>query len=228
MIRERRRFARTIAKGAVVVHVAGATQNGRIVDVAEGGVLVGTSVTPPERWLGRAADVELRFDTGGGDWLRGSARVVRIAAGGLALTFLEAPSALGRALDELRGASRNRQRSLAVVVIDTDSSRRASMVRAFRSIGCAIVEAGTPLEAIVRLGESSFEPDVIAVADSSPALGAEDLRRFVEEHHPGVSLVRILGGDGPADGSPGWVSASDPRADLPQRVRELLSRVLAG
>lgn len=228
MIEERRRFPRTAAKGAVVLYVAGATENGRLVDVGEGGLRVETRVTPPERWLGRTAEVELRFDTGRGEWLTGSARVVRIIAGGLALTFVTPPPTLGRVLDDLRGASLARQRSLAVVVVDPEPERRASMVRAFRSVGCAIVEAGTPLEAIVRLGESSFEPDVIAVADSQPAMGSEDLRRFVQEHHPAVSLVRITGGDGPSEGAPSWVSASDPREDLPQRIRELLSRVLAG
>ena len=227
MIQERRKFRRTVAKGAAVLSVAGAVQNGRVLNVAEGGVLVSTSVSPPQRWLGRVLDIELRFDAGHEEWLRGTARVVRILAGGLALAFVEAPAALGRVLDELGDASRARLRTLAVVVIDTAPDRRATMVGAFRSVGCVVVEAGTPLEAIVRLGESRFEPDVIAVGDT-PGGGAEELRQFVEHNHPGASLVRILDGEGPTVGRRGWVSATNPEQDLPQRVREVLSRVLIG
>lgn len=226
MIVERRRFPRTIAKGAVVMHVAGTDQKGRMVDVAEGGLLVATSVTPPERWLGRPVEIEMRFD-GLGDWLLGSARVVRIVASGFAIAFHTPPPAIGRIVDELAGSFRARQRTLAVVVIDTDPDRRASMVRAFRTVGCAVVEAGTPLEAVYRLGESSFEPDVIAVADSQPTAGADALRRFVEVNHPRASLVRILSGDGPVGVLPGWVSATDPDQDLPRRVRDVLLQVLA-
>ena len=226
MIVERRRFPRTVAKGAVVIHAAGVEQKGRIVDLAEGGVLVGTSVTPAERWLGRAVDLEMRLD-GLGDWLRGRARVVRIAASGLAVVFSTPPAGLGRILDELADASRARHRTLAVVVIDTDPERRPAMARAFRSVGCVVIETGTPLEAVYRLGESSFEPDVIAVADSSPMAGADELRRFVQTNHPRASLVRILEGAGPDGGPGGWVSAADPGHDLPRRVRDLLLHVLA-
>jgi hypothetical protein len=224
MITERRRFPRTVAKAAVVVHAAGADLKARLVDVAEGGLLAATNVTPPQRWLGRQVEIDLRFD-GIGDWLRGAARVVRIVASGLAVAFTTQPAELGRIVDELAGAARARQRQLAVVVIDTNSQRRAAIVAAFRAVGCVIVEAGTPLEGVYRLGESRFEPDVIAVADSQPMEGAEALRRFAEVNHPRVALIRILSGDGPA-GHGGWISASDPDDDLPRRVRAVLLKVL--
>jgi hypothetical protein len=207
-----------------VVHAAGTAQKARLVDVAEGGLLAATSVTPPQRWLGREVEIDLRFD-GIGDWLRGTARVVRIVASGLAVLFVTPPAELGRIVDELAGAARARRRMLAAVVIDLDPERRAAIVAAFRAIGCVVVEAGTPLEGVYRLGESSFEPDVIAVADSQPMEGADALRRFVEFNHPRAALVRILSGTGPASHG-GWVSASDPDEDLPRRVRELLWKVL--
>jgi hypothetical protein len=58
-------------------------------------------------------------------------------------------------------------------------------------VGCSLIEAATSLEAIVRLGESSFEPDVIAVADSIPMATADQMREFVGRNHPHVKLVSI-------------------------------------
>jgi CheY-like chemotaxis protein len=228
VIRERRRHTRIATKGTVVMHVAGTAHNGRIVDIAEGGVSVVTHVTPPERWLARVIDVELRFDGASAEWLRGKARVMRIRADGLALAFDEAhvPLALARVLGELGDASHTRRRMLAVVLIDSDASRRSAMVAGFRAAGCAIVEAATPLEAIVRLGESSFEPDVIAIADSQPAASADDLRAFARQHHPHVKLVTIVDEKLGPETLRSWVSSSDPDADLPRRIRDVLTHVL--
>lgn len=226
MIRERRGHARIVAKGTVVLHVAGVAHNGRIVNIAEGGMSIVTAVTPPQRWLGRTIDVQLRLDGASAEWLRGSGRVVRIRADGLALAFATAPPFLGRVLDELSDASHARRRVLTVVLVDTDPARREAMCVGFRGAGCVVIDAASPLEAIVRLGESSFEPDVIAIADSQPSASADNLREFARQYHPHAKLVTIVNERVTSDGVPSWVSASDPEADLSQRIRAVLSRVL--
>jgi hypothetical protein len=225
VIRERRNHARIVTKGALVMHVAGVPQHGRIVDISAGGVSVLTSVTPPERWLARMVDLELRLDGASAEWLTGTARVLRIRADGLALAFTTMPPALVRILDELGHAARTRRRRLVVVLIDTDPVRRAAMMAGFREVGCTVVEAASPLEAIVRLGEATFEPDVIAIADSHPAGAADDLRAFARQNHPHAKLVTIVDEQG-IDGLANWVASADPHSDLAQRIRDMLSRVL--
>jgi len=225
-MRDRRRHVRIKAKGAVVLHVAATPRHGRIADVSAGGLLIVTHVTPPESWLGRTVEVEIRLDDARSEWLRGSGRVVRICADGLAFAFDQTPPSYVRVLDELGDASRTRRRMLAVVLIDPDAARRSAMVTGFRQVGCAVVEATTPLEAIVRLGESSFEPDVIAIADSQPAAAANALRAFTQQNHPQAKLVTIGDERGAADALASWLSSDDTAADLPQRIRAMLSRLI--
>jgi len=224
-IRDRRQHVRIKAKGAVVLRVAATPRNGRIVDVSAGGLLIVTHVTPPESWLGRTVEVEIRLDDARSEWMHGSGRVVRICADGLAFAFEQVPPSFVRVLDELGHASRTRRRTLAVVLIDADPVRRSAMVTGFREVGCAVVEATTPLEAIVRLGESSFEPDVIAIADSQPAAGADALRAFTQQNHPHAKLVTIGNERAATDALQSWLSSEDPAADLPQRIRAMLSRL---
>ncbi len=77
---------------------------------------------------------------------------------------------------------------------------------------------------IVRLGESSFEPDVIAIADSHPATAADEMRSFVERYHPNAKLVTIGDSVLQPDGIAHWLSSADPASDLPVRIREVLVR----
>jgi hypothetical protein len=98
------------------------------------------------------------------------------------------------------------------------------MTAGFRATGCGVIEAATPLEAIVRLGESSFEPDVIAIADSHPAAAADEMRDFVERNHPNAKLVTIGDALLQPDGIVHWLSSADPASDLPDRIREVLVR----
>jgi CheY-like chemotaxis protein len=215
MIEERRRHPRIDAKGTVVVGALGFRHHARLVNVSGGGLFALTSVTAPERWLSRVVDTELRLDAASAEWLVGAARVVRVRSDAIALAFETAPPRLGAVLDELTGAWHVRQRMLAVVLIDTDSARRSTIASGFRMVGCSVVEAASPLEAIVRLGESSFEPDVIAIADTA-GTAADDLRAFVRHNHPSAKLIVI----DELLGLPTGV-------DLLGRVRALLSRALA-
>lgn len=222
---ERRESTRVAAKAAVVLDPRGEPRHGRLVNLGAGGMFVLTSVTVPEPWLGRHLDVEIRLDTGRAEWLPASGRILRITSVGVAVALdAPLPSPLRLMIEELSTASRASVRVISVVLIDADPQRRSAMSAGFRATGCSVVEAATPLEAIVRLGEASFEPDVIAVADSATSTAARDMRAFVERDHPGAKLVTIGDELLEPDGIVHWLSSANPKGDLPRRVREVLVR----
>lgn len=221
---ERRKHARVLTKGAIILVAGDLRQHGRVANVGVGGVLALTNVTTPERLLGRVVELELRLDDGQGQWWKLSSTVTRIGADSLALSFVAVPPLFVRLIDDMTTASHADQRRLSVVLIDATSQRRAAIAEGFRSVGCQVIDVSTPLEAIVRLGEARFEPDLIAIADSLPGQISEDLRRFVEREHPRAKLVTI--GDEVDDptGLVHWLSSRNPNSDLLARVRQVLSR----
>lgn len=222
---DRRRHPRIEPKGTVTLHALGNTHRGRLLNIGPGGMCVATEVSLPERILGRIVDLELRFDGALAAWQRLTGRVSRIAAADVALVFESSTStspSLLRLLDGLTTASHASARVISAVLIDADEERRTVIAAGFRAAGCAVVEVGTQLEAIVRLGESHFEPDIIAVANTRPAAAADEMRAFVEHYHPSAMLVTI----GPElldpAGLANWLSEVTVPADLPARIRELL------
>lgn len=219
---DRRKHVRIAPKGTVILHALGNVHRGRLANIAAGGMYMQTEVTIPDRLLGRLVDLELRFDGPLAAWQRLAGRVTRIDADGLALIFdTPAEPALLRMLDDLSTASHASARVISVVLIDSDPPRRAGIAAGFRATGCHVIEAATPLEAIVRLGESHFEPDIIAVANPEPGI-ANDMRAFIEREHPSSMLVTI----GPElldpAGLANWLSSTNATADLPARIRTLL------
>ena len=220
---DRRRHPRIEPKGTVTLHALGNTHRGRLLNIGPGGMCVATEVSLSERLLGRSVDLELRFDGALAAWQRLTGRVSRIAAADAAVVFESSTSpSLLRLLDGLTTASHASARVISAVLIDADVARRTAIADGFRAAGCAVVEAGTQLEAIVRLGESNFEPDIIAVANTRPATAADEMRAFVEHYHPSAMLVSI----GPElldpSGLASWLSEGTAPADLPARIRELL------
>lgn len=219
---ERRRHTRIATKGAIAFQTLDHEQRGRIANLSEGGIFVLTNVGAPNRMLARVIDLELRLDTGDAEWLRASGRIVRIRPEGFAIAFDVPPPGFLRMIDEVTTASRARARIISVVLIDGDEQRRSAMAAGFRSTGCTVIETSTPLEAIVRLGESSFEPDAIAVASSCPTSEAQQMREFIERDHPNVKLITIGDDVLNPDGFANWLSSANPDADLPARVRDAL------
>lgn len=219
---ERRTNARISAKGALLLRAQGHEQRARIVNIGIGGVYAHTTMTAPDRLLARKVELEVRLDAGHQEWWQATGRVMRIYADGVALAFDTLAPVLLRTLDELATASRAHRRVVNVVLIDADTSRRSAMATGFRATGCAVVEAATSLEAIVRLGEASFEPDVIAIADSDPSLESTNLRTFVERDHPRVKLITIGDELVNPEGIANWLSSANPDFDLPNRVRDAL------
>jgi hypothetical protein len=90
-------------------------------------------------------------------------------------------------------------------------------------VGCSVIEAATSLEAIVHLGEASFEPDVIAVADSIPAASANEMRDFIARDHPHVKLVSITDVIDPGI-SIFQLTPEDLGGNLAAAIRRLLGR----
>lgn len=219
---ERRRYPRISAKGTVTVKTEEHELRGRIGDLGLGGILVRTDISAPEHMLARIVDVEVRLDSGHAAWLQAVGRIGRIDAQRLAICFDEPPTALLHMIDEISTASRARDRVISVVLIDAETQRRSAMAAGFRAAGCLVIEASTPLEAIVRLGESSFELDVIAIADSYPTTDAVEMRSFVERCHPRAKLVTIGDELFEPDGIAHWLSSANPDADLSNRVRDVL------
>jgi hypothetical protein len=221
---ERRRHTRIALKGSVLLRAGEYVQRGRIANISQGGLLVNTSVTAPARLLHRAVEIEIRLDGRLAQWLRVSGTITRIGAVGVAIAFATAPMPLVHLIDEMAEASRTRLRVVSVVLIDTDRRRRSVLAEGFRATGCMVIEISTPLEAIVRLGESSFEPDLIAIADSVPDTEMNELRGFIECAHPRVKLVTI--GDDVVEpaGIAHWLSSANPDSDLVTRIRQVLGR----
>jgi len=219
---ERRRHTRIAAKGTIAFQLLDHEQRGRIANVSEGGLFVLTNVGAPNRLLARTVDLELRLDAGQAEWLRAAGRVIRLRPEGFAIAFDIPPPGFLRMIDEVTTASRARERIISVVLIDGDEQRRSAMAAGFRSTGCTVIEASTPLEAIVRLGESSFEPDAIALANSCPSNEAKQMREFIERDHPSVKLITIGDDVLDPDGFANWLSSANPDADLPARVRDAL------
>ncbi|HTL34441.1 MAG TPA: PilZ domain-containing protein [Kofleriaceae bacterium] len=187
---ERRKHARIVLKGTAILLAGEHAVRARLINLSEGGFLASTLVTPPRRLLGRGADIELRLDDRLSQWIRLEGKIVRIANERVALSLTATP-ALVRLIDGMTAASRAKERVISVILIDEDAARRTLLADGFRIVGCSLIEAATSLEAIVRLGESSFEPDVIAVADSIPSTTANEMRDFIARNHPHVKLVSI-------------------------------------
>ncbi|MEO7092196.1 MAG: PilZ domain-containing protein [Polyangiales bacterium] len=221
---ERRQSVRVSAKGTVSIRANDYDVRGRVGNVCSGGVSVVTLVTAPERVLGRNIDVELRFDTQQSAWIHLPGRILRIGATSIAIGFDSVPTGFDQLIDDALTASHGNDRVLSLVIIDATLERRLRMAEGFRAAGCAVVDVSTPLEAIVRLGEFHFEPDVIAVADSLPSAISGEMRTFVEREHPRAKLVTIGDDITELEGLANWLSSMNPDDNLPSRIRELLTR----
>ncbi|HEY0255771.1 MAG TPA: hypothetical protein VGC41_29790 [Kofleriaceae bacterium] len=218
---ERRHHTRVIAKGAVTFRVKHHELRGRVANLGEGGVWVLTGDPVSSEHLHAEVELEIRLDGVHDEWLRGFGAIVRIGALGVAISFATPSANLLHMIARMSSAARASARVMSVVLIDSGVERRSAMAAGFRAAGCNVIEAGTQLEAIVRLGEISFEPDVIAVADSQSS-SADEMRTFIQREHPSVKLVTIGDELFAPDGIAHWLSSTASYVDLPGRIREVL------
>jgi hypothetical protein len=221
--RERRRDLRVSPKGTVSVQADTCVIRGRIANLSRAGLSMTTPLPAPERLLGSAAEIDLRLDDREATWFELRGRILRLDARSVALAFDDPPASFLRVINEIVRASHHHQRVLSIVLVDATPARRSEMTEAFRAAGCGVIEVSTPLEAIVRLGESHFEPDLIAIADSSPAAVSDELRRFVDAEHPRAKLVTISDAANEPTGLLHWLSATNPAGDLATRIRKVLT-----
>lgn len=221
---ERRGNRRIAPKGTVLVRAGTYLLRGRVANLSIGGLSATTLITAPERLLHSRVEIELRFDGSERAWCELAGRLLRSGATSLAVAFDTVPPGFARTIEEMHDALHARRRVLSIVLIEANDDRRATLADGFRAACCNVVDTATPLEAIVRLGESHFEPDVIAIADSTPATISDELRRFVGREHPHARVLTIghetVGPDPLAD----WLCSANPGSDLVTRIRQLLLR----
>lgn len=222
---ERRRDLRVSPKGTVIVRADTYIVRGRLANLSRNGLSMITRTTAPERLLGRPVELTLRLDGRESSWFELSGRILRIDASSLAMALVVVPPSFTRLLGETISASHHHARVLSIVLVDAMPRRRSEMTEAFRAAGCSVIDVSTPLEAIVRLGESHFEPDLIAIADSSPTTISNELRRFVDVEHPRAKLVTIGEATSAPAGLVHWLSATDPSGDLAARILKILIAV---
>ena len=223
---ERRRDLRISPKGTVILRSVRADTymvRGRIANLSRSGLVIATRTTAPERLLGARVELSLRLDDRDSSWFDLGGRILRIEESSLAMALLTVPASFTQAIEETVTRSLRNDRMLSILLVDATAQRRGAMADGFRSAGCTVVEVSTPLEAIVRLGESHFEPDLVAIADSQPATISEQLRVFVEAEHPGARLVTIGDAASAPEGLARWLSSANPNADLAARIRRVLT-----
>ena len=223
-MQERRETLRIAPKGAVTLRSGEYSQHGRLANISRSGIFIATKVGVPDRLLAREASLEIRLDAGAAEWLTVSGRIARIAPAGVAITFDTPNATLAGMLHDASSASDASLRLLSVVLIDNDERRRQLMSEGFRAAGCTVLAVGSPLEAIVRLGELSFEPNVIAVSDSYQSDDARQMRDFISSRHPDAQLITIGDELLEPEGIDYWLSSADPARDLAHRVRDVLVR----
>jgi CheY-like chemotaxis protein len=219
---ERRKHRRIILKGTAILLAGEHAIRTRLVNLSEGGFLATALVTPPRRLRGRSVDIELRLDDRFSEWNRIDGKIVRLDNERLAVCF-QSTAPLTRLVDSLATAAHAHDRVISVILIDEDTARRTLLAEGFRTVGCSVIEAATSLEAIVRLGESSFEPDLIAVADSIPTATANEMRQFVGRNHPAVKLVSITDVIDP-DLNIFQLTPDDLRGNLAHAIRRVIGR----
>jgi CheY-like chemotaxis protein len=209
-------------KGTVIVRAGTDIFRGRISNLSRAAVSMHTRITAPERLLDSVVDIDLRFDGRGSSWFRLQGHILRIGAGSIALELDLVSPTFARIVDEMVTASHCHHRVMSIVLVDAMPERRSAMAEAFRAVGCAVIDVSTPLEAIVRLGESPFEPNLIAIADSLPGTISDELRRFVDAEHPRAKLVTISDATSAPVGPAHWLSTANPVNDLAARIRSVL------
>jgi CheY-like chemotaxis protein len=223
---ERRRDQRISPKGTIILRsgrVDTHTLQGRIANLCLNGLSMTTRTSAPERLLGADVELSVRLDGRDSSWFELGGHILRLGATSLAMALVTVPSSFTQMIEEAVGNSHRNDRMLSIVLVDAMAERRRAMAEGFRSGGCTVIEVSTPLEAIVRLGESHFEPDLIAIADSNPGTISDEMRRFVETEHPRARLVTIGDDVNGPDGLALWLSSTNPNADLAARIRRVLT-----
>lgn len=223
--RERRRAIRVRSKGSIRIQHGARLIGGRILDLCVGGVSVRADLplelAPHD---GEAVRVDVKLDACSKQFsLAGHVVRSRPATRVIAIAFDNATNEFKDCVqDELLAAVKH-DAVPRMILVDKVAKRRGVFADAFRGAGCSVTEVSTPLEAIAWLGQSQFEPGVIAIADSVPESIAHDLRQYLCEQYPETHMVAIGGSRRTHDQSSSWLSWADGRKDLRLRVGRVIT-----
>lgn len=217
---DRRTSPRITPKGSAIISAPTWSRRGRITNLSATGMelALDDALAP----CSDALAISVRLDGADHAWHALAGRLLRTDGGTVAIAFDRVPPAFMALLDTTARASRTHDRRISVVLVDPQLARRSTIAEGFRAAGCSVLDVSTPLEAIVRLGESEFEPDVIAIADSHPEASADQLRTFVEREHPAAQLVRIGDAAAPPADLAQWLSSAGTADALLTRIRQVL------
>ena len=80
-----------------------------------------------------------------------------------------------------------------VLLVDADRARRHGLAAELRNAGSHVDESATPLEALAALGAGGARPWLVAIADSEPAVIADELRAYVADAHPHLRNFTLRG-----------------------------------
>jgi len=168
------------------------SSHARLLDLSTNGLslVVDSKTTLPP--AGALVHLDLRLD-GVGRWLHLSGIVVRVETQGprflLVVALVVVPADFedlvqAEILSELECARQPR-----LLLVDGARGRRELVADALRALGCLVIEASSPLEAIAQIDQSRLHLWAVVVADTKLASQAEELRRFLAETHPEVRQI---------------------------------------
>lgn len=214
---ELRRAMRVRAKGSIRLHSGNRMIPSRLVDMAVGGICVrAEQPIGLVGLIGGLVRVDLRLDARPAKHFALLGRVLRahIPTRQVAIAFDAVPDGFEDCVQDELLAAMEHDALPRMILVDTVRARRDHIASAFRSAGCHVTEASTPLEAIAHLTAARFELGLIAIADTVPETVAEELREFLLEEHPGAHMVEIGGSASHRDPAASWLSSTTSRADL--------------
>ena len=123
--------------------------------------------------------------------------------------------------DEVLAALESERRP-RVLVVDLSSARRARIAVALRSVGCATIEVGTPLDAIVAVEQSRAHIELALVSEWPAGLKGA-LMAYLRSAHPEIGLASIEDRSRGAHDRAGCLFANQPH--LERQIRTLVASI---
>jgi hypothetical protein len=194
MSTDRRQDIRVVANGSVIVHGRRRVR-GRLSDISSSGLRMQLTASEPGCTCGDDVELEVHLDRAGATWLRFLGRVLRVDQREIAILFTAVPLELAGVIRDVLVSTLEGSSVAHVLLVDANLERRVPFAALLRRAGCRVMDVATPLEAIAHLGGSAIESWVVAIADTTPASIAEELRRFLAETDARPGEVVALGKD---------------------------------
>lgn len=202
---DRREHVRVNAHGSVIVY-GNVTTRGRLSNISSAGMLMRPTESGHGCRVGEAVDVDLHLDRTGATWLRFRGEAVRSERGEVAISFSSVPLDFADVVQDALLSALEGSALPHILIVDTNTQRRAPFAGLLRRAGCRVAEVGTPLDAIAYLGGSSIHSWVVAIAGTVPKNTGDELEQFLMESDAPVE-VRMLGDRSPTSAL-AWFTAT--------------------